>query len=572
MLNALNQADSLPFLFVGSGVSRRYLGHEGWEDLLTWAASLTGRPYGYFSGKTRKDLPATASLIAEAFYETWWSSPKYKASRDAWADRCRDVTSPLKIEVARRLAGSIRVKKSGLAKELKLLGSCQVDGIITTNYDNLLETVFPEYRVFVGQEDLLLSRSYQLAEIYKIHGSITEPESLVLCSDDYKRFDVTSPYLVAKLMSVFVEHPVVFLGYSLGDNNVRTILTSLLTCLSVERLEDFKSRFIWVDWDPTQSAPIVDDHVVDLGEGKLLPVIRVRTAEFHPVFEVLAGLERMIPVGILRRVAESVVSIVRSADPTRQIQVADLGNLEAFDDAEVVIGVGTHDLTSWQGAKGYLPINRLDLIADTLTDERGYLADEIVRTTLPALLRAYPKAWVPVRKYVRRAALPDDQLPESVLQAMKRRPSSNYSVPAGADRMALPDLVAEHGLTKALNLVVNFEPSSVNVSELRQLLADNLGVMSGGDANLGTAFAKATVLYDILADDSHQFDPAPARARTRAPAKSRGRARSGRKKQSATGKPSASDVRAWAQSVGRDVSARGPVSAALAAEFLRAQR
>lgn len=565
VVNALNQADSLPFLFVGSGVSRRYLGHEGWEDLLKWAATLTDKHYGYFSGKAGRNFPATASLIAKDFYEIWWTSPKYKASRDKWSDCCKDVTSPLKIEVAQRLSASKPVRKLTLTKELKLLGSCQVDGIITTNYDTLLDSIFPKYRVFVGQEDLLLSRAYQLAEIYKIHGSVVEPESLVFCKDDYDRFDEQSPYLVAKLMSVFVEHPVIFLGYSLDDMNIRTILTSLLSCLNMERLEKFKSRFVWVDWDPRRQSPRVDDHVVDLGEGRLLPVIRIRTGDFKPIFDVLAGLERVIPVGILRRLEESVVRIVHSADPRRRIHVAELQDLESFNDSDVVIGIGTHESSSCQGAKGYLGINRHDLIKDTLTDEAGWSADKIVRRTLPVVLRSSPSAWVPVRKYVSRAGLPIESVPDSVQRAMAREPITNYSLPPGSEDMSISELVTEHGLAKALNLLLAFDRSKVNVAELHQLLVENIDVLEAHDSNLKTAFAKATVLYDILADRARRFE---LRERLSGPPKSRTTKGSRASRTTSADRPTASEVRVWARANAREVNTRGPIPAALVADYL----
>jgi hypothetical protein len=172
-------------------------------------------------GQVAGDLPKAASLIASAFYETWWNSPEFEASREKWAEQCTSIASPLTIEVAQRLGGADIVDDPDLRAELALLRICQVDSIITTNYDILLEEAFPSYAVFSGQKDLLLRRSYQLAEIYKIHGSIDQPDSLVLTGDDYKVFEAESPYLVAKLMSVFVEHPIVFLGYSLTDPNVR---------------------------------------------------------------------------------------------------------------------------------------------------------------------------------------------------------------------------------------------------------------------------------------------------------------------------------------------------------------
>lgn len=79
-------------------------------------------------------------------------------------------------------------RASSKADELELLSRAVVGGVITTNYDGLIETLLPEYRTYVGQGELLtprLSRPRPLRhpggrEIYKIQGSDSQPESLGL--------------------------------------------------------------------------------------------------------------------------------------------------------------------------------------------------------------------------------------------------------------------------------------------------------------------------------------------------------------------------------------------------------
>jgi hypothetical protein len=95
--------------------------------------------------------------------------------------------------------------------------------------DLLLEDIFPDFEVFVSQDELLFSSSQGIGEIYKIHGCCSKPNSLVATKEDYERFDERNPYLAAKLLTVFAEHPIIFLGYSLNDRNISSILCLLLT-------------------------------------------------------------------------------------------------------------------------------------------------------------------------------------------------------------------------------------------------------------------------------------------------------------------------------------------------------
>jgi hypothetical protein len=128
-------------------------------------------------------------------------------------------TSALRIEICNYSAtlDQSTAKRSEFSHEVGLLSTLNIDGVITTSWDTFLEQIFPDYKKYTGQDQLIFSNPQEVGEIYKMHGCCTDPKSLVLTAEDYDQFNKKNAYLAAKLTTIFIEHPIVFIGYSMND-------------------------------------------------------------------------------------------------------------------------------------------------------------------------------------------------------------------------------------------------------------------------------------------------------------------------------------------------------------------
>ena len=123
--------------------------------------------------------------------------------------------SPFKVELALYIKNQSKQDNSYL-EEMELLSRISeknIAGVITTNYDTFLEEHFEGYTNYIGQNQLAFSVIQGIAEIYKIHGSIEKPDTIVINEQDYVKFEKHSAYLAAKLMTIFMEFPIIFIGY-----------------------------------------------------------------------------------------------------------------------------------------------------------------------------------------------------------------------------------------------------------------------------------------------------------------------------------------------------------------------
>ena len=109
--------------------------------------------------------------------------------------------------------------------------------IFTTNYDTLIENVFPESEatIVTSNAGCTYAEDSKVA-IYKIHGDIStlnEPDSIVITESDYQNYFNNEKYKLIweELKRTFVKKHVVFIGYSLKDDNVLDIIKAVRECV-----------------------------------------------------------------------------------------------------------------------------------------------------------------------------------------------------------------------------------------------------------------------------------------------------------------------------------------------------
>jgi len=104
-------------------------------------------------------------------------------------------------------------------------------GIITTNFDTLLERAYTERTrntapAFTNRETKdLASRIFRRRfYIFKAHGDIHRTDSIIFTARDYQRISHANPAFRALLSSILITSCVIFVGYSLSDPDFRLIL------------------------------------------------------------------------------------------------------------------------------------------------------------------------------------------------------------------------------------------------------------------------------------------------------------------------------------------------------------
>ncbi|MBI9073714.1 MAG: SIR2 family protein [Melioribacteraceae bacterium] len=216
-----------------------------------------------------------------------------------------------------------------------------IGSIITTNYDRLIEDVF-EFNKLIGN-DILLSNPY--GSVYKIHGCVDEADKIIITQNDYDVFDEKYDLIRAQLLSLFIHNPIIFLGYNVGDENIKKILKTIFTYVqpNSELASSIRDNFLLVEYDAGNTNLDISEHDIDMEGFSTVRINKLKTDNYKAIYEALANIHLPISAMDVRKV-QSVVKEIYSGG---EIKVTITEDLDTLRNGAKILAIGSSKTISY---------------------------------------------------------------------------------------------------------------------------------------------------------------------------------------------------------------------------------
>ncbi len=310
----ISKFDNHPILFMGAGVAKRY--NESaplWDGLLREISEQVwenNEQYNIIKYEHQNNLLTIAETLEKEYNKKCLNSPNDKMldiratfmSMSEKGESC----SPFKIFIANRFNNYVlNESKCEELKELKA-ATGNIASIITTNYDNFIEKEL-DFKPLIGN-DILLSNPY--GAVYKIHGCSSTPNSLIITKSDYDNFNSKYELIRSELVSLFIHHPIIFIGYSFGDENIQRIVNTIFQYVEPNsfKAKQVADNFLIVEYKKDENNANVEDYVITC-EGVQIRLNKVTTDNFSEIYKSIANLKLRASVEDIRRIQQIMLQI-----------------------------------------------------------------------------------------------------------------------------------------------------------------------------------------------------------------------------------------------------------------------
>lgn len=497
-----------PFLFVGSGLTRRYYNLPNWQGLLKYfSQKINNDNFSFASYENQAKsikyqtglFPKIAELIETDFNEKWYSDKNIRTLDESLLNQVENGVSPFKAEIAMYIKkiSNLEIKYKNEVQLFNKISKKHITGIITTNYDCFLEENTDGYKPYIGQEELIFSSIQGIAEIYKIHGSIEKPNSIIINEEDYISFEKRCAYLAAKLMTIFLEYPIIFIGYSINDQNIQKIIESIINCLSDDNCQKLKNRFIFIEYDANFNDAEISPYTLNIN-GKILTMTKIRLQDFSTLYKALELKKAALPVKLLRLFKTEFYNYTLTNTPTNNLRVASIDNTN-INNEDLVLAICKPSDIGLYGLAGITPDDwHIDIVLNNIT----YSADAMLDISYERIKRTVTS--LPIYKYLSTANKPHpdietiDNFDELISTTIKkdRYKYKNCSVKSIINDPQLADI-------KKMKAIAHLTEDNLNVTDLENYLKKYLGknpniLKMKGQSTLKTDLRRLIKILDWL--------------------------------------------------------------------------
>lgn len=181
-----------------------------------------------------------------------------------------------------------------------------------------------------------------------------------------------------KNLTLFSESPIIFLGYSFTDENIRSIVCDFLDCLSPSDLSTIADHFIFITYKKGEKSLIEVSRVISTEDGHNIPITEIQTDNFLEVFNILNSLDVGITPKRIREVKRYVRRIVNNSVLTGDSNniIMGIDNIpDSLEDKNLAIAIGyKEDIIN---SLGYTIFPDYLLFEDVLFDNKKFNSKNI---------------------------------------------------------------------------------------------------------------------------------------------------------------------------------------------------
>ncbi|MGM0903044.1 MAG: SIR2 family protein [Bacillota bacterium] len=523
ILDRLIDNNEFPVVFIGAGMSKRFLkAFPDWTSLLEEFATEIGIKnfYGEFNNLideiknehpeyTQKEIDHYSNIrmgsIVEAAYNKAFNDEKVKIEGFSARDAFNAKISPFKKAVAGRFS-SYQLKDSSL-EELdafkKMLLKTQI--ILTTNYDTFIEDMYnseSNYKItkYIGQKGFF-QRTYGYAELYKLHGSIESPNDIVIAENDYENFEKNSVLISAKIISMMMNSPIIFIGYSLTDINVRKIIKEFTRSLTSEEILFLENRLVLIEYKENEQG-FIEETINDKDLGCKLKVIK--TDNFERLFNTISTINQGIAPTEVRKYQHVIKELIidRGKKGTLKSVLLSPEELDKLEGSLL-----TKNITVALGDAKYI-----FQIPDMISYSLDYISDmdEISNEIrMRFAVNQNAKSRFPINKILDKDLINSSGLhpseKEKLIQKIKHfsefRIHYRTIVPSSVlvqDANSVEEIISKNSKKVNIYETLSFNIRRLNLDELKSYLVRELEVLSDkGEIKMSTQLRRLLLLYDI---------------------------------------------------------------------------
>ncbi|EOV1278330.1 SIR2 family protein [Klebsiella pneumoniae] len=480
-----------PVLFIGTGFSLRYLQNSfSWNGLLEFISfELTENEEFYY------DLKAESMVNGEYSYDLLASKLELEFNKRLAEDRkgkfvkINDVfydsmkegikLSRFKIYLTQLLTPlMIKPEKSNeidaLIRARKNIGS-----VITTNYDRLCEKFF-EFNPLIGN-DILLSNPY--GSVYKIHGCVSDSNNIIITREDYDNFNNKYELIRAQLLSIFIHNPIIFIGYSISDSNIKSLLKTIFSYVNVNTAlaKKIRDNFLLVEYAPDNQSIEITEHDIDIEGMATIRINKIKTDNYTAIYDALSKLVLPVSAMDIRKV-QKVWNTIKSGG---EIKVNITENIDELKNEDMVLAVGSEKTVKYEfQTKTEMIQNYFKIVDEANSQLISLLNKQVISTRERFPIFAFSSICenlINVDKYKSRQI---DKIIDD-LKRYVRDCENNYT--------SITDITNNLADWKVIGgIMYAVMEDNISLSELKKYLEDNAG-------RCDTDFRKLLCLYDYLA-------------------------------------------------------------------------